>query len=48
MEKDILALISRENNGFSKGQKQIAKYELTNVTDTDFAVCENASAVWSG
>ena len=36
------------NSALTDEQKQIAKYELTNVTDTDFAVCENASAVWSG
>lgn len=28
MDKDILALISRDNSGFSKGQRLIAKYIL--------------------
>lgn len=36
MEKDILALLSRENNGFSKGQKRIAKYIYENYDKAAF------------
>lgn len=36
MEKDILSLISRENNGFSKGQKLIAKYITENYDKAAF------------
>ena len=36
MEKDILSLISRENSGFSKGQKQIAKYIIENYDKAAF------------
>lgn len=36
MEKDILALLSKENNGFSKGQKRIAKYIYENYDKAAF------------
>ena len=36
MDKDILALISRENSGFSKGQRLIAKYILENYDKAAF------------
>ena len=36
MDKDILALISRDNSGFSKGQRLIAKYILENYDKAAF------------
>ena len=36
MDKDILAVISRENSGFSKGQRLIAKYILDNYDKAAF------------
>ncbi len=36
MDKDILALISKENSGFSKGQRLIAKYILENYDKAAF------------
>ena len=36
MEKDILALLSRENSGFSKGQRRIAKFILDNYDKAAF------------
>ena len=36
MEKDILAQLSREMNGYSKGQKRIAKYILENYDKAAF------------
>ena len=36
MEKDILALLSRDMNGYSKGQKRIAKYILENYDKAAF------------
>ncbi|MBR4158310.1 MAG: MurR/RpiR family transcriptional regulator, partial [Oscillospiraceae bacterium] len=36
MEKDILSVISRESGGFSKGQRQIAKYITDNYEKAAF------------
>lgn len=36
MEKDILALLNKESDGFSKGQKRIAKYILDNYDKAAF------------
>lgn len=36
MDKDILTLISRDNSGFSKGQRLIAKYILENYDKAAF------------
>ena len=36
MDKDILALISKDNSGFSKGQRLIAKYILENYDKAAF------------
>ena len=36
MEKDILSVISRESGGFSKGQRQIAKYITENYEKAAF------------
>ena len=36
MDKDILALISRDNSGFSKGQRLIAKYIMENYDKAAF------------
>lgn len=36
MDKDILAVISKENSGFSKGQRLIAKYILENYDKAAF------------
>ena len=36
MEKDILTLLSRENGGFSKGQRRIAKFILENYDKAAF------------
>ena len=36
MDKDILTLISRENSGFSKGQRLIAKYIMENYDKAAF------------
>ena len=36
MDKDILTIISRENSGFSKGQRLIAKYILDNYDKAAF------------
>ena len=36
MERDVLSVISRENSGFSKGQKRIAKYILENYDKAAF------------
>ena len=36
MDKDILAVISKENSGFSKGQRMISKYILENYDKAAF------------